>query len=284
MSYLVRMEKQEVEPVIEKMSAEIANFIVGFVLIRVHDGIEAAYPAGSGTLVTIGSVGGVLTAAHVLRNLPDHSEIGILRFNKASSLFQKLTIDMEHAEKLTIAADVFGPEGPDLGFLRLSPRDVGTLNARNVFFNLGRRQASILEGEQLDLPYFDGISGMIAEWTTNLPSKKGLARVKGFESLYGVGRVVKEHEANGFDLFDFEVSYESEFVAPGSYKGMSGGALWRAYYTEGDDAQLSVSDKMLFGVAFHQSDISDRKRIITCHGPRSVYGPLIEAIRDKWPE
>ena len=66
MSYLVLMENHEVDPVIEKMSAEIANFIVGFVLIKVHDGIEAAYPAGSGTLVTIGSVGGVLTAAHVL--------------------------------------------------------------------------------------------------------------------------------------------------------------------------------------------------------------------------
>ena len=278
------MEKHEVEPVLEKVSAGIADFIVGFALIRVHDGLADADPAGSGTLVTVGSVDGILTAAHVLRNLPDHGEVGIVRFNRTSRFAQKLTIDMEQAEKLTIAADVFGSEGPDLGFLRLSPEDVGTLKARISFFNLGKRQDSVLAGDLPALPYFDGISGMIAEWTTNLPSEQGLARVKGFRSLYGVGRVVREHEFNGFDLFDFEVSYDSEFKSPLSYKGMSGGTLWRTYCTKGDDAQLSISNNMVFGVAFHQSDISDRKRIITCHGPRSVYGPLVDAIRDKWPE
>lgn len=278
------MENHEVEPALEEISAEIADFIVGFALLRVHDGTEDADPGGSGTLVTVGSVNGILTAAHVLKNLPDQGEVGIVRFKKESWAAQKLTIDMEQAEKLTIAAEVFGPEGPDLGFLRLPSERVGALKTRNVFFNLERKQASVLANYQPKLPYFDGISGMIAEWTTNLPSERGLARVKGFRSLFGVGRVVREYESNGFDLFDFEVSYDSEFEPPGSYKGMSGGTLWRAYCTKDDNAQLSVLNKMIFGVAFYQSAISDSKRIITCHGPRSVYGRLIEAIRDKWPE
>ena len=51
-----------------------------------------------------------------------------------------------------------------------------------------------------------------------------------------------------------------------------------------DDGQPSVAEKKVFGVAFHQSDISNQKRIITCHGPRSVYGLLIDAVREKWPE
>ncbi len=48
------MEKHEVEPGLEKISKEIANFIIGFALLRVHDGIADADPAGSGSLVTVG--------------------------------------------------------------------------------------------------------------------------------------------------------------------------------------------------------------------------------------
>ena len=191
---------------------------------------------------------------------------------------------MGQAEMLTIAADPFGPDGPDLGFLRLSPDDAGTLKVRNVFFNLGKRRKSVLADDQPSLPHFDGISGMIAERTTDLPPEEGWVRLKGFHALYGVGLIVGEHESNGFDLFDFEVTYGPGSDSPFSYEGMSGGALWRVYYTKDDDGQLSVVDKKVFGVAFHQSDLSDQKRIITCHGPRSVYGPLIEAIREKWPE
>ncbi len=125
---------------------------------------------------------------------------------------------------------------------------------------------------------------MIAEWTTDLPPEERGTREKGFHTLFGVGMVVGKRESNGFDLFDFEVTYEPGSVSPDSFEGMSGGALWRVYCTKDDDGQPSVAEKKVFGVAFHQSDISNQKRIITCHGPRSVYGPLIDAVREKWPE
>ena len=278
------MDKHEFSLVLEKVGAEIADFTVGFAILRTRGSTQDADPVGSGSLVTVGSVHGILTAAHVLINLPDQGEVGLVRFPRVQSFAQKVTIDMGQTEKLTIAADAFGPEGPDLGFLRLSPKDAGALKARNVFFNLGMRQKSVLADDQPDPPYFDGISGMIAEWTTDLPPEQGLARVKGFRALFGVGLVVREHESNGFDLFDFEVTYGPGSDSPDSYGGMSGGALWRVYCTKDNDGQLSVVDKKVFGVAFHQSDLSDQKRIITCHGPRSVYGPLIEAIRERWLE
>ena len=278
------MENHDILSILEKISAEIAAFTVGFANLTTYGGIEDAEPVGSGSLVTVGSVHGILTAAHVLKYLPDQGEVGLIRFSMAQSFPQKATIDMGQAEKLTIAAEDEGPEGPDLGFLRLSPKDVGPLQARNVFFNLGKRREAVLADDQPDPPYFDGISGLIADWTTDLPPEHGWARVKGFRAVYGVGLIVGEHESNGFDLFDFEVTYGPGSVSPVSYEGMSGGALWRVYYTKDDDGQLSVLDKKVFGVAFHQSDLSDQKRIITCHGPRSVYGSLIEAIREKWPE
>lgn len=278
------MDKHAILPILEKVSEEIADFTVGFAKLRTCGGTDDADPAGSGSLVTVGSVHGILTAAHVLVTLPDHGEVGLVQFPRVQSFAHKVTIDMGQAEKLTIAADAFGPEGPDLGFLRLAPEDVGALQARNVFFNLEKRRESVLADDHPDPPYFDGISGMIAEWTTELPTERRLARVKGFRALYGVGLVVGEHESNGFDLLHFEVTYGPGSDSPDNYAGMSGGALWRVYCTKDDDGQLSVVDKKVYGVAFHQSDLSDQKRIITCHGPRSVYGSLIEAVREKWPE
>ena len=84
--------------------------------------------------MTVGSVDGILTAAHVLENLPDHGEVGIVLFNRTSRFAQKLTIDMEQAEKLTIAADVFGPSDQILasGAAGLTGRliDLGETRAR----------------------------------------------------------------------------------------------------------------------------------------------------------
>ena len=279
------MEKHEILPVLEEVSAYVADFTVGFAIVRTYDGIQDAYPAGSGSLVTVGSVHGILTAAHVLKELPDKGEVGLVRFPRVQRFAEKLTIDMEHVDKLTIGAAPFGAEGPDLGFLRLWPEVLGTLKARgNAFFNLWKRRKSVLCGDHPDLRCFDGLSGMIAEWTTDLPPEERGTRKKRFRALFGVGMVIGKRESNGFDLFDFEVTYGQSSVSPDSFEGMSGGALWRVYCTKDDNGQTSMAEKKMFGVAFHQSDLSDQKRIITCHGPRSVYGPLIEAIREKWPE
>ena len=278
------MKRHDIDPILEKVSEEIADFTVGFVKLSAYKGIEDAEPAGSGSLVRVGSINGILTAAHVIRNLPDQGEVGLVQFPRVQRFAQKLTIDVGQTESLILADNGAGPKGPDLGFLRLPLTDVQAIEARNVFFNIGKRRDSILSGDHPDPPYFDGISGMIAEWTMDLPPERRLARVKGFRALYGVGVVVKKHGSNGFDLLDFEVTYGPGSDSPLSYEGMSGGALWRVYCTKDEDGQLSVSDKKVFGVAFYQSELSDQKRIITCHGPKSVYGPLIEAIREKWQE
>ena len=277
------MTKIDISPVLEAVPADVADFTVGFARITEDiTGLQDADPAGSGVLVTVGSIYGVLTAAHVLRCLPDYGEIGLVRFPSNSSAIQRKTIDMGYAEKLMIASNANGPEGPDLGFLRLSSVDAADIAARNVFFNLESRRESVLADKHPHLPCFDALSGVVAEWTTTQTLEQPQARRKTFTALFGVGLVVRAHESNGFDLLDFEVTYGPGSASPESYGGMSGGGLWRVYCTKDEDGQPSVAEKKIFGVAFHQSEISNQRRIITCHGPRSVYGPLIDAIREKW--
>jgi hypothetical protein len=277
------MNQQEPPDLLEKIRASIADFTVGFASLSVRDAEEDAHVAGSGALVTVGSIHGILTAAHVLKNLPNGGEVGIVRFPRAPSPTQRQTIDMSLAEKLTMAASDWTSQGPDLGFLRLPDRDAAALYATNVFFNLSKRRDLVLAGDHPAPKYFDGISGMIAEWTSPLPNQSVFARAKSFGALYGVGCVIREHNEGGYDLLDFEVTYGPDTDSPERYGGMSGGALWRVYISETSDGQQSVADKRIFGVAFFESEKVGQKRVITCHGPKSVYGNLIDAIKQRWP-
>jgi hypothetical protein len=67
---------------------KIANFSVGLAKLIVHGNAENAIPAGSGTLVTIGTVAGILTAAHVVKNLPDAGDMALMRFPGKSMVLQ----------------------------------------------------------------------------------------------------------------------------------------------------------------------------------------------------
>ncbi len=85
-----------------------------------------------------------------------------------------------------------------------------------------------------------------------------------------------------FRLFEFEAAPRPDFNLPSDYGGVSGGAVWR-FDIDLESKPPRVAQKILFGVAFHQSDLKDGKRTITCHGPRDVYARLLEKIRERWP-
>jgi len=154
----------DITPLIKPVGLLISDFSIGFAKLDVASGEEDAAPAGSGALVTVGSIQGILTAAHVLEELPDHGEVGLIRFTR-NRVLQKQTIDMSLAEKLAIRGNGQEVDGPDIGFLRLATHQAGALSATNVFFNLSKREESVLGNKHPSSQYFEGVSGIIAEWT-----------------------------------------------------------------------------------------------------------------------
>src|ERR1051325_4361345 len=102
----------------ENISRQVAHFTIGFAALSVKDRVEDAKSAGSGTLVTIGSINGILTAAHVVDALPRSGPVGLVLYSGTHSTVQKQTLKMEHADSVVIRGDTFGPKGPDLAFLR----------------------------------------------------------------------------------------------------------------------------------------------------------------------
>ena len=73
---------------------------------------------GSGALRNFGGRKGILTAAHVLENLPKIGEIGIMRFLKSRDESQQLRLDMSLCPQVYAPGRVSQGELPDLCFLK----------------------------------------------------------------------------------------------------------------------------------------------------------------------
>jgi len=142
----------------------------------------------------------------------------------------------------------------------------------------------VFASKQLASTYFDAIVGVISECTKEDLLKLRPRRLKSITALFGTSKVIKEYESNGFDLYDYEMSHGQESLPPSSYGGMSGGAVWRIYCAVDGEGKPEVLGEQLIGVAFFQSSLTDGERIITCHGPMSVYGNLIKKMHEKWPK
>ena len=135
----------------EQISKETALYSVGFVTVSFKGTVEEAVCAGSGTLVTVGSQFGILTAAHVIEALPKDGEVGLVVGIEDPAKFQRQTIRMEHTDSVMMRGRKSSQAGPDLGFLRLPEETIGWLRARGSFTtSSGGRKTCLPTSSQLD--------------------------------------------------------------------------------------------------------------------------------------
>ena len=257
-----------------RINREIASSLVGLVRVSASSKREDAQPLGSATLVTIGGRSGLLTAAHVLNVAP--RVVGLVRFPPHGGKVERPMVDLGHAQRVAFGLGNIGAEGPDIGFVEL-PSDAKTsLEARgNVFFNLDLRRDSVTAGRYETKPYMHCTVGVIAEWTTEFQGPSTL--VKNIEGFNQLGKISPTRTHAGFDLIDFVPHFSDDDKRPTSYGGMSGGALWRIMGVL-DNGTFVVTDKVLHGVVFYETPLSEGNRRLVCHGPLSIYSRLYDAI------
>jgi hypothetical protein len=270
----------------EALSNHANHFTIGFTRLRQTDKGEDAVSAGSGTLVTIDSLHGILTAAHVLEALPKHEDVGISLTAESPAHYQKLVIKMDHSEPpVVIKAEDFGPLGPDLAFLRITTEALGWLKAKNSFYSISKRRDDVLSSKPPTSSYVDCITGTIHELTNEEPSQRRGVRRVNFNTIFCPVRPSAVRYFDTHDLLYVQTATEHEpaFKIPNSFEGTSGGAVWR-FYTAEKDGDPEIADARLIGVPFHQSFAADGKVEITCHGSKSIYGSLVGLIRARWPK
>ena len=87
----------------------------------------------------------------------------------------------------------------------------------------------------------------------------------------GLGEVNKEYDQGDFDYLEFPVEYKKRYEGPRRFGGCSGGGLWHIQVEREVSGEIVIKEKILSGVAFYETRLSDGKRIIKCHGRKSIY-------------
>lgn len=269
------------------LDRHINNCTIGFTrLIETGDdsGVESA---GSGTLVTVGSLHGILTAAHVVERLLNYGKVGLSLVAKSPDHYQRLVMDMDRiGQPVVIKASNFGPLGPDLAFVPLVDNEVlGWLKAKSSFYSLSKRRDAVLSGERPPIPYSDNLVGTIHELTEEVPSGRPRVRLIKFRTIFCPVRPTAVRCFSKHDLIYLRptTDHEPSFNLPLSFEGVSGGAFWKTYVTEKNGIN-EVTESRLMGVPFYQSIADNGKIEITCHWSYSIYKTLIDEVRSRWPK
>jgi hypothetical protein len=260
----------------EMIESNVGRFTVGFARI----GKDSAASMGSGTLMSFGTFGGILTCAHVLEALLQINEIGIVCFPVRPDQFQILRVRTSDISHVAIGQPPWTERGPDIAFLRLPAVTMIELGAVASIIDAPGQYTAVTGIEPNPRHNVEVVSGVIDEWT-GATKVTGTVATTPFELLLNGGRALSVSDAHGHDLIDFEPVPATGFELPATYKGTSGGGLWRLYTEKNGEASFSLIQRRLVGVAFWETAGT---RHIICHGQRSLYGHLFTAIQRRWSQ
>lgn len=228
--------------------------------------------AGSGTFVRVNGIAGILTAQHVWEFVlsSGQSRVGLTIAN--------------HPHSFSISLDGFSPRcgatresdeyGPDIQFLEIHQSDASTIEANSkLFFNLGRETATRLRKASDHELGFVAVSGCPDEFTTKFVDPASGLECMQFKG--GFSTTVENYQERGrFDYFELPSRVGPVDGIPRSFGGVSGGGVWRIEMKKRPGAAAEtaiISDCILSGVAFYQSDPMGGKRYIRAHAQKTIY-------------
>jgi hypothetical protein len=172
----------------------------------------------------------------------------------------------------------FGPGaeralGPDLTLLALPDEAIERIEAHKVFLDVSKRRESMLDDPiDLDVGMW-GVAGAPLAASKTTPQEATMYMGPYFSGVEAVA------EREGFDYFDIGVNYATNPDAPASFAGVSGGGLWRVLLVPAAGGTVSWDGKpRLEGVAFFETEVVADRRYIRCHGTKSVYKRILDAM------
>ena len=245
---------------------------------------------GSGTLIRFGNTRGILTAEHVIRH---PTETGKRIDTSINSKQRLMTTVAEHPHELMIDArflelrtterhnDKFGP---DLGFIKIPPGPfLDQIEARKSFVNVALDPDQRFS-EAMDERGCIVFSGFPDEARFLDEPKMGFQLVNG---LLGIGFITgqdRRFDYGEYDYIEVGVSRKSGLGPPATFKGVSGGGLWRVPIVRKEAARENDVDFGKFrlaGVVFHESDPNEYQTI-RAHGPVSLYKIFFPALQEQF--
>jgi len=263
------------DELIERISKRLSHYLAGILRIEERETSEDVSLIGSGTLIQIDNVYGILTAHHVAKALSSKGEIGLV----LSTQVNKPRLDLQTLRIIEVGRGDIPSEGPDLAVITLPQGPLGTIKALKSFYNLSFKRDKILTKP---LPNDIGIwflCGFIDERTIEKRHTQGFDTLKGFYAQFSASGIEKEYTSQDYDYLKTVAHYKPERDLPMSFGGTSGGGLWQVPLLGSAKGELEIKEMILSGVAFYQSEKKNNMRKIKCHGRQSIYKTAYEFIK-----
>ncbi len=245
---------------------------------------------GSGTFLQYGTHFGILTAHHVIGetigiNLCGNSVDKILVLAITDNL-HRFEIKLQYVRVFEIGKPKNGnynEYGPDLILLEILDRDkLGTIKAIKSFWNISSK-TDLKNDCYKDKNSVWVVCGLPQDWVTHETSNSNFEKV-GCQFLPYLTDSVQRFDKNGFDYFDVSINCDSKNDFPETFKGMSGGSLWKVplSFRKGSESpeDLIISNPIFSGVIFYQTEIKGNYRILRSHGAKSIYEVLPKVLKE----
>lgn len=269
--YQVDVQFEDVpDEVLDEVMRQLQHYLVTFVAFSPNRPDDPMQLVGSGTLVQIGEDYGILTASHVWNVLQEAARV-FIPFGEKPGGFS-MAIAGLHAREIRDRQDA--EWGPDLALLRIPEASLGTIKAAKSFLNLTRHRAELeSHPPQIDKGFW-AVLGMVGELSTvqaNLEARVANALV---QSRAFFGGIDHYQERGDWDYLDVGADMTLDDT-PISFGGLSGGALWQVDLEGDGRGKPKWTGRAHFrGVIFWQTQVTEKRRAIRCHGPKSVFNTM----------
>jgi len=256
------------DTLIARMSRVLHSFSTGIVKAPHHsDRHYREHLIGSGTLVLIDGIPGILTAQHVAQLLDEPCQLGLILTERE----HRFTIDCQYLKIIEIPASDIPGQGPDLAFIGLPKEKVSDIKVYKSFYNLSTdREMSLTRPPALDRGVWF-VCGIPDERTIMEQPGESFDIALSFFGFCGAGGANRQFVLKGYDYIEVDVEYISSVNIPTNFGGVSGGGLWQVTVKESREGQLEPVQYFFCGIPFYQSELRDNKRFLRCHGRESIY-------------
>lgn len=229
--------------------------------------------AGSGTLITINGVFGIITAGHVIERLEEFETWALSSFNSTNGHSRMYHFTRKDTQKIRLGENYRNTDGPDIGFIRL-PDDISSQPSNEMtFYNITSRynEAKTRSGKPNKLN-IRAIAGVIGETSSIVEKIDGSTEVE-TKMIVAPAQVISATERFDMDYYVVRIGPLDGGEHPSSYEGMSGGPLFATR------ENATMSERILMGVMYRQSDMDQSGgRTISCHGFNSIYNQMCTMI------
>ncbi len=253
--------------VLDEVVLGLQHFLVPLFFLRPQNSEPQVRFIGSGTLVEIQGTHHILTAAHVWHETEGAEEIGlVLTASRSRFMMPRDAISVKQLW------DHKHPEwGPDLALLQLARPIVSTIAAQKSFLNLAQQRATLAAHPPATEKGLWAVTGLVGEFSKvqRHPEEGTIIATAPVRAFFSA--VQETHQRGGYDYLDLGAKLGLSDV-PSSFGGVSGGGLWEVGLSMSKSGTISWDERRHFrGVAFWQSRPSVGRRVIRCHGPRSIF-------------